>query len=252
MATRISQRDLEAISAYLDGQLSGKEQARLDARLQADTDLRLALEGMRRTRSMLRSMPRLRAPRNYVLTPQMLRRKSSPPAYPVLRLASALATFLFVLVLAGDLLSITAPQPAAVLLAEPTQEAVMQESAGETAEQERAAAPAGAEAPQEALKTLPSGTPEIGLMEAPPAAESEAQLAEPTPVPEAELFAAAPADQSEGDTAAADQPVAEPRETAPRPGFFNDTTFLILEIALALLALATGLAALYLRRGVGG
>ena len=65
MTTPISDRDWEAISAYLDGELNPKERARLDARLQANADLRAALEDLRRTRTVLRSQPRLHAPRNF-------------------------------------------------------------------------------------------------------------------------------------------------------------------------------------------
>jgi hypothetical protein len=255
MATRISQRDLEAISAYLDGQLSGKEQARLDARLQADADLRIALDRMRRTRSMLRSMPRLRAPRNYVLTPQMVRRKAPPPAYPVLRLASVLATFLFVLVLAGDLLTTSTPGPAAVLQAPPTQEVALMEAAPEEPA-ERAAAPAGADASEESARAIepapPSGTPEMEVFQAAPAAEAQPEVEAPaaalagTPVPETEQFTPPPTVQAEADTAAAAEQSA-PARTLP----FADATFLTLEIVLLLVALATGLAAFYLRRSVG-
>jgi anti-sigma factor RsiW len=115
---RISERDLETISAYLDGQLPQRERTRLETRLQTDPGLREAYEQMHRTRAVLRSLPAVRAPRNFTLTPQMVKvRKSPPAAYPVLRLASVLATLMFVLVMVGDLMTprgvVLAPVPEA-------------------------------------------------------------------------------------------------------------------------------------------
>jgi anti-sigma factor RsiW len=86
---------LEALSAYLDGQLTPKERSRLEKKLQASADLRAAMEEMRRTRAVLRSQPRLRAPRNFTLTPEMagLRKQGtrSTPFSAYFGLASALA-----------------------------------------------------------------------------------------------------------------------------------------------------------------
>jgi len=91
---RIPERDIEAISAYLDGQLSQRERTRLETRLKTDSGLREAYEQMHRTRAVRRSLPAMRAPRNFTLTPQMVRSRKSPPAaYPVLWLASVMATF---------------------------------------------------------------------------------------------------------------------------------------------------------------
>jgi hypothetical protein len=107
MTTKNSPREGELLSAYLDGQLNPKERARLEARLREDAQLRSLLVELRRTRAILRSQPRLRAPRNFMLTPQMAGKpvRTPPRAYPALRLASVLAGVLFVLVLAGDLLT---------------------------------------------------------------------------------------------------------------------------------------------------
>ena len=110
-------RDWEAISAYLDGALNPKDRAQLEARLQKDAGLRTALRELGRTRTVLRSQPRLRAPRNFTLTPQMAGvqagRRSQPFAFPVLRLASVLATIFFVVALVGDLVARSA-EPAVI------------------------------------------------------------------------------------------------------------------------------------------
>ncbi len=126
MITRISPREWEALSAYLDNQLGSKERTLLEARLDADADLRTALDELRRTRAVLRSQPRLRAPRNFTLTPQMAgarrRSRSLPVTYPMLRLASVLATIFFVLLFAGNLtLRVVAPQSRTIALAPQTE-----------------------------------------------------------------------------------------------------------------------------------
>jgi anti-sigma factor RsiW len=115
MNPQLSPRDWEYLSAYLDRQLKPKEIVSLEARLSADPVLSAALGEIQRTRDALRSLPRLRAPRNFTLTPQMVGQRSKwrprPAGHmaPVLGFASALATFVLVLVIVGDLLGILSP-----------------------------------------------------------------------------------------------------------------------------------------------
>ncbi|MEA3351738.1 MAG: zf-HC2 domain-containing protein, partial [Chloroflexota bacterium] len=108
MMEQISRRDWERLSAYLDGQLSPKEQARLKARLSTDAALQSGWDDLRRTREALRSMPRLRAPRNFTLRPEMVAQPKRKPSlwYPAFRLASVMVSLLFVLVVVGDLLGL--------------------------------------------------------------------------------------------------------------------------------------------------
>src|SRR5512140_1626639 len=90
-------RDVELLSAYLDGRLKPSEATRLEARLSADPNLKATLEDLRETRGLLRRLPQRRAPRNFRLSPKMAGvRPPEPRAYPVFRLATALAAFLFV------------------------------------------------------------------------------------------------------------------------------------------------------------
>jgi anti-sigma factor RsiW len=109
MTTRITGHEWEDLSAYLDGQLSLKDSAHLEEKLQASADLRAALDELRHTRSLLRIQPVIRAPRNFLLTPSMVSeprpRARSFRMFPAMRLASALAFALFILVLAGDFLT---------------------------------------------------------------------------------------------------------------------------------------------------
>jgi len=108
MTTKISPREWEALSAYLDGQLSSKDRTRLEESLKARAELRSALDELRRTHLVLHSQAAMRAPRNFTLTPEMAGIKQDRPAarplFPIMRFATVLATALFILVLAGDFL----------------------------------------------------------------------------------------------------------------------------------------------------
>jgi anti-sigma factor RsiW len=98
--------DVKLLSTYLDGQLTLRKRDRLEARLNNEPDLQMALSELRRTRNLLRSVPRLRAPRNFMLTPEMAgqRRSTGIRLYPAFRFASVIASFLLVAVVALDYL----------------------------------------------------------------------------------------------------------------------------------------------------
>jgi anti-sigma factor RsiW len=107
--------DVELISAYLDGQLNPSDSARLESRLQSDENLRTVLDDLREARGILRQLPQRRAPRNFTLTPKMAGIKPpAPRAYPIFRLATAVATLLFLITFVVNGLSpIAAPRLAA-------------------------------------------------------------------------------------------------------------------------------------------
>ncbi len=113
MNGKVTRRDYETLSAYLDGVLKTKDRTRLEKRLQSDQLLKQELEALKRTRMVLRSQPRLRAPRNFTLTAQMAGVRSpvrsSMSAVPALRLVSVLATVFLVLVIVGDLIGSSKP-----------------------------------------------------------------------------------------------------------------------------------------------
>jgi hypothetical protein len=103
---RMTNRDWELLSAYLDRELPAGQQTRLETRLQAEPELRQAYEDLRRTRAALRSLGVVRAPRNYYLKPQMVaQRRPVSKLSPAFGWVSAVATLLLVLVLAGDFLN---------------------------------------------------------------------------------------------------------------------------------------------------
>ena len=88
-------RDVEMLSAYLDGQLSQVDSTRLETRIKADPTLRSVYDDLRQSRSVLRKLPARRAPRNFTLTPKMAGlRPPLPQAFPFFRLAAAVSTIL--------------------------------------------------------------------------------------------------------------------------------------------------------------
>ena len=94
----MKQRDIELLSAYLDGQLSPSVSARLEARLKTDPELVSVMDDLHTARGYLRQLPKRRAPRNFTLTRKMVGQNPPlPRAYPAFRFATALATLLFFL-----------------------------------------------------------------------------------------------------------------------------------------------------------
>lgn len=262
MKTRISSRDWEALSAYIDEQLTARERSRLELRLQSDTNLQTALEELRRTRAVLRSLPKLRAPRNYTLTRQMVpERRERPRVYPALSLASALATLLLVLVLVGDYFAPRAAVPA------PVTESQARSAAQPQSEQLPETAPS--EEDQEQQKSIemaqvgtptPQPTQPPAILAAPlateaPAAEPSAgatpQEIQPTPTPPREQLT--PSAGVRGLGGAELEPSATPEQEALPQGQVGRTLFFrVLEITLAAIAVISGVAAFLIRRGAGG
>lgn len=92
----MNQRDLELLSAYLDGELSPSDSARLESRLQSEPRLVSVLSDLRGTRSLIRKLPQRRAPRNFTLTRKMVGLNPPlPRSYPAFRFATVVATLLF-------------------------------------------------------------------------------------------------------------------------------------------------------------
>ncbi len=201
MTIRISSRDWEDLSTYLDGELTPTERSRLESRLEASAEMRAALEEMRRTRQVLRNQPRVRAPRNFTLTPQMvgIRTEKSPAfrLFPVMRLTAVLASLLFVFMMVGEFFwlgqNMTAP-----MLREESASSMVQEL-GDTVSEEVSEAVVEKAIPEEALEEPMAleAEPSLGVAAEPeeraPAMEMPAEEAEGYQVPTEEApFAAAP------------------------------------------------------------
>jgi anti-sigma factor RsiW len=183
-------RDLETLSAYLDGQLSPRHTRKLESRLKQEPNLQRAFTELQQTRLALRSIPRVRAPRNFSLTPEMAKglagkRATAWRGFQTMRLVAVAASVVFAVIFAGDLLlggriqSKTALAPAA----EPAAEMyAMDEAAAEAAGE--------AEAPMsmEALQTeAPQGravSTEVGIGGGAPAETEVLEAALPKAIAE--------------------------------------------------------------------
>jgi anti-sigma factor RsiW len=95
-------RDLELLSAYLDGELSARDLARLLPRLEREPGLKQALEEMKAVVQQLGSLPEAPLPRSFTLTPETTGLRSRPRVYPVFQFATALAAIVFVALVGLD------------------------------------------------------------------------------------------------------------------------------------------------------
>jgi hypothetical protein len=122
MTNQMTSRDYELISAYLDNQLGNQERERFEARLKIDPILQKGLKELSQTRSLLRALPKIRAPRNYYINAQdVSMTENSRPLMkwaPAMGIVSALATILLVLVIFGDTF-LTSTTPVALAPAAP-------------------------------------------------------------------------------------------------------------------------------------
>ncbi len=102
MKNQLSLRDYELISAYLDNQLRERDRAQFEIRLKADPELRKELHEISKTRQMIHSLPRLRAPRNYYIKPAAVPVRPTLRLAPVFGVVSAIASILLALVIFGS------------------------------------------------------------------------------------------------------------------------------------------------------
>lgn len=273
-------RDWEALSAYLDNQLKPKDRVHLESLLAQSPELRSAFEELRRTRAVLRSQKRLRAPRNFTLTAEMAGiRRGIPPgarpinsSYPVLRLASVLATIFFIFITIGDLaVRMVAPAPMTVAVSQDQPIMAPFGMGGGGGGEEVPPAPAAVEAPameapapvEEAAEVAPAPTQaalaqgEAFSAMASAVADQKAVVVTPlspaltpTPAEAARLLVPGAAEAEEAAQPVENLASAEPAERQSSPaGWLSWLPLLrIIQILLAMLAIGAGLAALYLRR----
>lgn len=102
--TQLSPQEWQLLSAYLDGQVSPGERSQIEKKLASEAAFRQAIEELRHTRTVIRSMPRRRAPRNFTLTPEMVTIRRRQGWFPVLRFSSAFAAIASVVLFALQLL----------------------------------------------------------------------------------------------------------------------------------------------------
>jgi hypothetical protein len=101
---KLRRRDLEKLSAYLDGQLSESDAHRVESRIQTDAMLRMALQELANTRKMVSELPSVRPPRNFTLTPEMAGIRREVKLFPVFRFATVIATAAFAVLVGADAL----------------------------------------------------------------------------------------------------------------------------------------------------
>jgi hypothetical protein len=101
-------QDYELLSAYLDGALAEAERTALETRLQTDDKLRQELAALQQTVNLVRGLPPLKAPRNFTLTPSMVRLRPARwlifPTSTAFSAISAAAATVLILLGAGMLL----------------------------------------------------------------------------------------------------------------------------------------------------
>ena len=254
----LSDRDLEMLSAYLDGEISRKDRERLEVRLLEDEDLHNTLEELRRTRQVMRGLPSMRAPRNYFVTAEMVGQKETGSrAFPILRFASALASVLFILIFLGDMLVPRAglmTSSKTIQVAETIMEAavppVTEAPQIESQLPEAQADQAMEMAPVEGEAAAPLPEPSQGQASE-PAAEMERLLATgvPSPVEELEEGVGEVAESFAVPNLLEEEGVIDfPPEDDIRPIIDLWKILRYFEIFLIVLALTTGLAALLLYR----
>ncbi|MFN2137322.1 MAG: anti-sigma factor family protein [Candidatus Promineifilaceae bacterium] len=264
-----TEKQQELLSAYIDGELSPDETARLEQMLAQDSELQRDLRDMRLWQQEMRALPSRRVPRNFTLDPALYGSPQRQPlagAYPLLRGATALAAFLLAIALVASMLvgqpsgaTSSAEAPMAMMqIAEDESaplEAPVEEMTSETAAEsiileeavEKEADQAVPEAAEEAA-LLPQRTREVlpGLEVLDATAESS--LAE-------ENSAAGASEDTAADSAAAAEarsvletpapPLEEPAPAAqPSAMFFTGTNVLLIVLgALFVLLFALTLAA---------
>lgn len=180
--SQLTPRDLETLSAYLDGALSAEERLALERRLAQDVGLREALDGLRTTRALLRAVPQVRPPRNFTLTAEMAGVRRGWLRTPFLQLATAVATLAFVVTVGVDVLGQAAPV-GMLRAAAPAPEMLM-EAPAEMSEADALSGVAVASAPEE-QEAPGEGTPGMGAVEAGEACAVDKTAVEETPAAEA-------------------------------------------------------------------
>src|SRR5574340_13804 len=122
---KLSSREWELISAYIDGELNAQEKARLEERIKISPEYQQAIEGLRRTKAILQKAPVRKVPRNFTLTQADVQPARLPRWIPTMQWASAavalVAGFLFASQMIPGFVSQKTNAPAAMESAAPTQ-----------------------------------------------------------------------------------------------------------------------------------
>ncbi|MBP6470988.1 MAG: hypothetical protein KBE23_12725 [Chloroflexi bacterium] len=186
----------EALSAYLDNALSDRRRQEFERLLAVDADLRQELAAQQQIRRQMQALPQRAVPRSFTLDPAVYgapRKEPLVQVYPVLRAATALTAFFFVVALALSLYTVNGASSDMVSMAPAAQEA---------APMLEAPAAANSEAAMEMDSTLQSETAVTETLPPAEAADSGMMAAGSAP--------------AEGEAAAEEMPAAAsgPADTA--------------------------------------
>lgn len=103
MSERQRAKELEQLSAYLDGQLNETEQKQIESRLAAEPELQEMYAGLRNTKLLFGRVHRVHAPHSFALTPEMVKvRKQKLPSFATIRWATSLAAILLVVMFGAE------------------------------------------------------------------------------------------------------------------------------------------------------
>lgn len=102
----------EQLSAHIDGQLTSEEKGSLEEHLASCKPCQQELESLRATKNVLSLMPSVATPRSFLLVVEQPARR---PAFGFLRLATAVAAVLLILVQIGDFWSVYPKAPVPVV-----------------------------------------------------------------------------------------------------------------------------------------
>lgn len=101
---KLSSKDWELISAYLDNELNAQEKARMEERIKIHPEYKEAIDGLRRTKTILARAPVRKVPRNFTLTLADVQSVRSPRWIPVMQWSSAVVAMIAVFLFAYQLL----------------------------------------------------------------------------------------------------------------------------------------------------
>ena len=249
-------QELNKLSAYLDNALSPRQTRKLEARLAVDPELQEKLDKLRRTKLTLGHLTRLRAPRNFTLTPDMVsvRKPRKQPLQTTLRLASALAAVLLVVLFGAEFIlrEIRPPQmleaeapvmEAARVADEATPEPLIQWGFPGGQAGGMGGDPSAMEEPMLEMEAMPEEAPETDPL---PEEQPEIQAEEAEELPAAkggDLILGINPDQA-GEIIDRSEPAAAQPESEPFPW---PEILQWVQIALAVIAVGGGLALLILR-----
>ena len=93
MSEKLSQKDYELINSYLDQELDRKDVVKFADRMAEDPDIAAEVADLMKVKAMIRELPTVTPPRNYILTRAMAEEARPKPfwerLFPVLRTAAA-------------------------------------------------------------------------------------------------------------------------------------------------------------------